>query len=139
MTPPDSVPATREVLAALSRPGPALAAAGAILLVDVAAFALWRVVNAGLPEPVTLGAFLGLSVPPLAAWALLARAGGLSARRALAASVGAHLTAGLGFLAAGIPGYLEPGFGPLVVFWPSYALWLHSCTLGAGLWPCPPG
>lgn len=50
-----------------------------------------------------------------------------------------YVSIGIVLVATGIPGYVDPGSWYLAPFWPSFVVWLHECTLGFGLWPCPPG
>lgn len=59
--------------------------------------------------------------------------------RAAGWGVAVYVSIGLLLVATGIPGYVEPGAWYLAPFWPYFVIWLHECTLGVGLWPCPPG
>lgn len=114
------------------------------LLAAVLAFALVRWLDealaTGVPEAFGLVLSVGLVCAlALAGLVLLARPARRGLRRATLLGVGAYLALGVLLLATGIPGYVSPGAWYVVPTWPMLVIWLHACTLGVGLWPCPAG
>lgn len=112
--------------------------------VAVLSFAIVRwldeVLASGVPEAFGLGVSVGLvCVLALLGLVLLARPARRGLRSAGRLGLGAYLAVGLLLLTTGIPGYVSPGAWYLVPAWPMLVIWLHACTLGTGLWPCPPG
>lgn len=137
--------ASRIAESALSTPRGNTAAGLGLLVGALLLFTLVRWLENAGPKSVfgdvvwvTLGVGF-VSAAVLGGLVLLAQPARRGLGRAAAIGSGAYLLVGLALLATGIPGYVPSGAWYVLPTWPMLVIWLHACTLGTGLWPCPPG
>lgn len=133
------------VRSALATPRGNIRAGIVLIVVAVGMFPLLRVLEDAMAPSVwreTLligGLVIVMPALVLAGFVLIFEPARLGLARSGAWALGTYVAIGLLLTATGIPGYVDPGAWYVLPSWPGYVIWLHECTLGVGLWPCPPG